>query len=61
MEASKVIPCNHQARISTDDDIDRANTNTPITKNMPKGCFGYSTSGKKPGAMRNDNASFVSW
>jgi hypothetical protein len=33
----------------------------PITKNIPNGFFGYSTSGKKPGAIRNDNASFVSW
>lgn len=33
----------------------------PMTKNIPNGFFGYSTSGKKSGASRNASATFVGW
>ena len=33
----------------------------PMTKNMPYGFFGYSTSGKNSGARRNDSATLVGW
>ena len=32
-----------------------------MTKNMPYGFFGYSTSGKNSGARRKDSATFVGW
>jgi hypothetical protein len=34
---------------------------TPITKNIPKGFFGYSISGKNSGARRKERATFVGW
>jgi hypothetical protein len=36
-------------------------TNTPITKNIPNGFFGYSISGKNSGARRKERATFVGW